>query len=202
MVCEERIAMNYLIIYSHFNTSSFNHALLEILTDTLGQSHTVRVRDLYALHFNPVLTEADTADLEKGTPPEDIRTEQELIRWADKLIFVYPIWWSGMPAMLKGYIDRVFAFGFTYTVDENGPRGLLAGKKVHIVNTTGADEETNKEYGVFQSMYNLTDIGIFSFCGMEVTGHNYFTAVPYITDDERRVMLSKFRSTVERMAQV
>ena len=192
--------MNYLIVYGHFNTSSFNRALLDILTGTLGASHNVKVRDLYDIHFNPVLTGADIKALEQGTPPADIQTEQELIRWADAIVFVYPIWWSGMPAILKGYIDRVFSFGFAYTVDETGPRGLLGDKKVYIVNTTGADEETNTEYGVFQSMHNLTDVGIFQFCGMEMAGHNYFTAVPYVTDDERRVMLSKFRSAIERLA--
>lgn len=192
--------MNYLIIYGHENPKSFNHALLEVLTGALGETHQLEVRDLHALHFNPVLTCADMEALEKGTPPADIQTEQDFVRWADVLIFLYPIWWSSMPALIKGYIDRVFSFGFAYTVDENGPRGLLTGKKVHIINTTGADEETNSEYGVFQSMHNLTDVGIFQFCGMEITGHNYFTAVPYVTDDERRVMLAKFRSTVERMA--
>jgi NAD(P)H dehydrogenase (quinone) len=48
-------------------------------------------------------------------------------------------------------------------------------------------------------MHNLTDVGLFQFCGMEMAGHNYFTAVPYITDDERRVMLSKFKSAVENL---
>ena len=192
--------MNYLIVYGHFNPSSFNRALLDILTGTLSASNNVNVRDLYGIHFNPVLTGADIEALEKGTPPADIKAEQDLIRWADAMIFVYPVWWSGMPAILKGYIDRVFSFGFAYTVDEAGPRGLLANKKVYIVNTTGADEETNTEYGVFQSMHNLTDVGIFQFCGMEMAGHNYFTAVPYVTDDERQVMLSKFRSAIERLA--
>jgi len=192
--------MNYLIVYGHFSPSSFNRALLDILTSTLGASHNVKVRDLYDLRFNPVLTGGDVEALEQGTPPTDIKTEQELIRWADAMVFVYPVWWSGMPAILKGYIDRVFSLGFAYTVDETGPRGLLGNKQVYIVNTTGADEETNTEYGVFQSMHNLTDIGIFQFCGMELAGHNYFTAVPYVTDDERQVMLSKFRSTIERLA--
>ena len=192
--------MNYLIVYGHFSPSSFNRALLDILTSTLGASHNVKVRDLYDLHFNPVLTGGDVEALEQGTPPADIQTEQEFIRWADAVVFVYPVWWSGMPAILKGYIDRVFSLGFAYTVDETGPRGLLGNKKVYIVNTTGADEETNTEYGVFQSIHNLTDVGIFQFCGMELAGHNYFTAVPYVTDDERRVMLSKFRSTIERLA--
>lgn len=192
--------MNYLIIYGHYNPNSFNHALLDILTATLGVEHKIEVRDLHTLHFNPVLTGADVEALEKGTPPPDIRVEQDLICWADALIFVYPVWWSSMPAIVKGYIDRVLSFGFAYTVDENGPRGLLTGKKVYIFNTTGADEETNSEYGVFQSMHNLTDMGIFQFCGMEIAGHNYFTAVPYVTDDERQVMLAKFRSAVERLA--
>jgi NAD(P)H dehydrogenase (quinone) len=191
--------MNYLIIYGHFSPESFNHALLEVLTGTLATAHNVKVRDLYALHFNPVLNGEDLEALGKGTPPADIQAEQDLVRWADVLIFVYPIWWSGMPAILKGYIDRVFSFGFAYTVDENGPRGLLGEKKVYIINTTGADEETNREYGVFQSMHNLTDVGVFQFCGMEMAGHNYFTAVPYVTDDERRVMISKFRSAIENL---
>jgi NAD(P)H dehydrogenase (quinone) len=192
--------MNYLVVYGHFSPTSFNHALLEILTGALGTAHNVKVRDLYALNFNPVLTGGDMEALEKGTPPTDIRVEQDLVRWADVLIFIYPIWWSSMPAILKGYIDRVFSFGFAYTVDETGPRGLLGDKKVYIVNTTGADEETNSQHGVFQSMHNLTDIGIFQFCGMEIAGHNYFTAVPYVTDDERRVMISKFRSAVENFS--
>lgn len=192
--------MNYLIIYGHFSPESFNHALLEVLTGSLTTAHNVKVRDLYALNFNPVLTGGDMEALEKGTPPADIQAEQDLICWADALIFVYPIWWSAMPAILKGYIDRVFSLGFAYTVEETGPRGLLEGKKVYIFNTTGADEDTNRECGVFQSMHNLNDIGIFQFCGMEMAGHNYFTAVPYVTDDERRVMLSKFRSAVENLA--
>ncbi len=194
-------SLNYLLIYAHYNPASFNRALLDILNTTLSAAHHVELRDLYALGFNPVLSAGDVEALEKGAPPPDIATEQNLIRRADVLVFVYPIWWSSMPAILKGYIDRVFSFGFAYTVDENGPQGLLEGKKVYLVNTTGADEETNSECGVFQSMHNLTDIGIFRFCGMEITGHHYFTAVPYVEDDERRVMLSKFRSAVEKMSQ-
>ncbi|MDR2861453.1 MAG: NAD(P)H-dependent oxidoreductase [Syntrophobacterales bacterium] len=191
--------MNCLVIYSHFNPGSFNHALLDVLTETLSKSHDVKVRDLYALSFNPVLTGEDMAGLEQGAPPPDIQTEQELIRWADALFFVFPIWWSGMPAIMKGYIDRVFSFGFAYMMDEKGPQGLLPGKKVYIINTTGADEETNKQCGVFQSIQNLIDMGIFQFCGMEVAGHQYFTAVDHVSAEERTVMISKFRSAIERL---
>lgn len=190
--------MNCLIIYSHFNPESFNHALVEVLTETLSKSHHVKIRDLYALSFNPVLTKQDMDGLERGAPPSDIQTEQELVRWADTLFFVFPIWWSSMPAIMKGYIDRIFSFGFAYMADEKGAQGLLQGKKVYLVNTTGADEDTNNRYGVFQSMQNLVDVGIFQFCGMEVVGHQYFAAVQHVSAEERTVMISKFRSAVER----
>jgi len=191
--------MNCLIIYSHFNPGSFNHALVEVLMETLGKSHQVKVRDLYALSFNPVLTVQDMEGLERGTPSPDVQAEQDLVRWADALFFVFPIWWSSMPAIMKGYIDRIFSFGFAYTMGEMGPQGLLQGKKVYLINTTGADEETNKQHGVFQGIQNLIDMGIFQFCGMEVAGHQYFAAVPYVSDEERTVMISKFRSVVERL---
>jgi NAD(P)H dehydrogenase (quinone) len=187
--------MKILIVYSHFNPASFNHALLKILQDNLGANNIIKTKDLYAENFNPVLTMADMLALEQGTPSPDIRAEQEFVEWADMIIFVYPIWWQSMPAILKGYIDRVFSFGFAYTVDESGPRGLLMGKKVYIVNTTGATEEENIQSGVFESIRKLTDIGIFSFCGMEVIGHHYLSGVPYVTDKERQKMLDGFSGT-------
>ena len=192
--------MNCLIIYSHFNPESFNHALVDVLAETLSKSrHDVKIRDLYALSFNPVLTKQDMEGLERGAPPPDIQAEQEFVRWADALFFVFPIWWSSMPAIMKGYIDRIFSFGFAYTADEKGPQGLLQGKKVYLINTTGADEETNTQHGVFQSMQNLVDTGIFQFCGMEVAGHQYFAAVQHVSAEERTVMISKFRSAIERL---
>jgi len=69
------------------------------------------LRDLYAMNFSPVLAAADFSAIQNGSVCDDVRAEQEQIRAADVLIVVYPLWWSGMPAMLKGYIDRVFSYG-------------------------------------------------------------------------------------------
>ncbi|GAA3319770.1 hypothetical protein GCM10020331_028030 [Ectobacillus funiculus] len=67
--------------------------------------------------------------LAQGTVPPDIHEEQEHISWADVIITIYPVWWTGLPAMLKGYFDRVLTSGFAYAYGENGPEQLLKGKR-------------------------------------------------------------------------
>lgn len=84
---------------------------------------------LYELNFNPVLGASDFISFSKGNTPEDIKEEQEHISWADSITFIYPVWWAGLPAILKGYVDRVFSHGFAYAYGENGIEKLLSGKK-------------------------------------------------------------------------
>ena len=128
--------MKYLIVYAHPNPKSFNHAILETISGELQKKKKeVKVRDLYKIGFNPVLSIKDLSAIEKGAVPKDIKKEQNYISKADTLIFIFPIWWSAMPAMLKGYIDRVFSLKFAYDITADGVIGLLKGKKVFIVST-------------------------------------------------------------------
>ncbi|MFH1018492.1 MAG: NAD(P)H-dependent oxidoreductase, partial [Pseudomonadota bacterium] len=107
--------MNHLIIYSHPNPKSFNHAILEEFSGALRDAgHEVRVRDLYAIGFKPVLQGSDLEQAGKRPPAEDICAEQAHISWADVITFIFPLWWAGMPAIAKGYLDRVFSEGFAY----------------------------------------------------------------------------------------
>src|ERR1700690_1841729 len=102
------IKVKSLIIYAHPNAASFNHAIMETISEELkGSNKDFNVRDLYKIGFNPILSAEDFVAIQNGTVPDDIKTEQNYIRSADTLIFIFPIWWSSMPAMLKGYIDRV-----------------------------------------------------------------------------------------------
>src|SRR5690606_40356054 len=105
------------------------------------QNHQVRVRDLYDLGFDPVLSPAELKQYEdeEKAISVDVKAEQEAILWADHIIFVYPTWWWSMPAILKGYFDRVFVPGFAFSVSEKGIEGLLKGKKAWIIQTTGSD---------------------------------------------------------------
>jgi len=190
--------MKILIIYCHPNPKSFNHAIKERAKKKLKDlGHEVRVRDLYALGFDPALSGKDFEAIHGGNIPESIRTEQEQIVWSDVMVFVHPVWWTGLPAVLKGYIDRVFSFGFAYIYKDGQPQGLLNGKKVFIVNTTGSPSEHYEETGMRDALKITSDIGIYQFCGFEVIDHVFFGAVPSVTDGVRKTYLTDLDRVIE-----
>ena len=189
--------MNHLLIYAHPNPNSFNHAVVQaIIGEFRKAGKELLLRDLYAMHFNPVLAAADFSAIQNGTVCEDVKAEQELIRATDVLIVVYPLWWSGMPAMLKGYIDRVFSYGFAYEINETGGVGLLTGKKVFLVTTTGASQEDYEQLDMHRSFAQTVDSGIFRFSGMKVIDHTSYASVPYVTVEDRKAMLEDIRTRV------
>ncbi len=182
--------MNHLIIYANHNDGSFNHAVKETIQQNLSaKGHHVTVRDLYHLNFNPVLTASDLAGIHSGNIPDDIRREQEFVKQADVLTFVYPVWWTGLPAILKGYIDRVFSFGFAYGFTARGLEGFLGGKKVVIFNTTGQPKELYINNGMYKAMAHTSDMGIFRFCAMEVLEHVYFPSIQSVNDETRQAYI-------------
>ena len=184
--------MKQLIIYSHPNPASFNHAILETFSGALRtQGDEVIVRDLYALGFDPVLKGADFEALHQGSVTADVKVEQDHIRWADAITFIFPVWWASMPAITKGYIDRVFSFGFAYTMGAEGLKGLLNGKKVLTISTHGAPEPYYANCGMHASMGQTIDEGIFRFSALEVLGHRYFGEVPSTTPEKRAEMLAQ-----------
>lgn len=184
--------MKNLIVYCHPNPKSFNHAILETYQEKLrNKDEEIVVRDLYDLNFEPILDGEDFSKFFSGEIPEDIKEEQKHIVWAEAITFIYPIWWFQMPAVLKGYIDRVFSKGFAYDLTEDGPVGLLSGKKVVIFNTTGGSQENYEKYGFKNALSTVHDIGIFGFCGMEVVRKEVFYEVPTVTDEERKEMLDR-----------
>ncbi len=191
--------MNHLIVYSHPNPKSFCHAILETAVKTLqSKGHEVVVRDLYALGFDPVLKGSDFVGFQSGNIPSDIKAEQEKISGAEVITFIYPIWWTGMPAMMKGYIDRVFSLGFAYAAGEWGPVGLLTEKKVIIFNTTGMAKELYDESGMFDAIKKTSGAGILNFCGLGVLEHKFFTSVPSTDDATRKGYLSEVNALMSQ----
>lgn len=187
--------MKYLIIYAHPNPVSFNHAIKTEIENALKKNTiSYAIRDLYDTKFHPILSANDFGFFKAGKVPADIQKEQEFIKNAEHLIFIYPIWWFSMPAVLKGYIDRVFSHGFAYSVDEKGIHGLLTNKKATIINTTGGLEENYKSAGFANALTLTTDTGIFGLCGMKIALHKFLYAVP-TTDNANRVkMLDEIKS--------
>src|SRR5690606_9805111 len=181
-----------LIVIAHPDPNSFNQAIKTHLVAALNeQNHWVKVRDLYALKFNPVLSldELKRYESQEGEVPIDVKAEQDEILWADHLIFIYPTWWWSMPAVMKGYIDRVFVPGFAFEVGDKGIEGLLEGKTAWIIQTTGSDQDYIEENGLDKMVKTPIEIGLFNFCGIDVVDHQILAGVPFVTDGEREEML-------------
>ncbi|MFC4306972.1 NAD(P)H-dependent oxidoreductase [Cohnella boryungensis] len=189
--------MNHLIVYAHPSSESFNHAVLDTTVSTLKEKgHQVTVRDLYTLGFQPVLKPEDTAALRAGQTPSDIKIEQEHIAQADAITFIYPIWWTGMPAILKGYIDRVFSYGFAYAYGETGIDKLLSGKKGLIINTHGTPKEIYDQIGMTEGLKVTSDIGILEFTGIEPVDHLLFGSVPSVGEEALKANLKQVQDKV------
>ncbi|THF84216.1 NAD(P)H-dependent oxidoreductase [Cohnella fermenti] len=131
--------MKTLVIYAHPNHESLSYAFLERVLKGLRDrpsGEEVQVLDLYAEGFDPVLVfNKEKRRRDMHSDPELARHREQLL-WADRIVLVYPIWWGRPPAILLGYIDRMFASGFAYR--DNGkllPEGLLKGKSVVCVST-------------------------------------------------------------------
>ncbi|WP_428912200.1 NAD(P)H-dependent oxidoreductase [Niallia sp. Krafla_26] len=189
--------MNHLIVYAHPHPESLNQAILERTVSALkNNGHKVTVRDLYELHFQPVLQREDTAAMKRGQIPEDILTEQEFINEADVITFIYPIWWTGLPAILKGYVDRVFAYGYAYASNEDGIIKLLRGKKGLIINTHGTPKEEYDEMGMTAGLKITSDMGIFDFTGIQPVDHLLFGSIGYLHKDKYNAILQKVEKTI------
>ncbi|MGC9120309.1 MAG: NAD(P)H-dependent oxidoreductase [Sulfurihydrogenibium sp.] len=186
--------MDYLIVYAHPNPASFNAAIKNTVEETIKQKgKTFETVDLYKINFDPVLKPADFEAIMSGKVLDDVKQQQELITKAETLVFIHPIWWYSMPAILKGYIDRVFSYGFAYKEEGNEIKPLLTDKKVIIINTLGEPKELFEQTGMAESL-RKTIGGIFEFCGMSVIHHKLFYAVPYVSDEERKSMLEEVKT--------
>lgn len=131
--------MKTLIIYTYPNHKSLNYAFLQEVIKGCEENpyiKEIQVVDLYAEKFNPLLEFNEHKRRRDMYRDPQLEKYREQITWADKIVFVYPIWWGRPPAMLMGYIDQLFAANFAYR-DKKGlfPDGLLAGKSVVCVST-------------------------------------------------------------------
>ena len=167
--------MKNLIVYAHPNSGSLNHFFKQTVLESLQESgEEIAVRDLNEINFNPVLSLDDMNGQRMGTVADDVQTEQDFITWADRIIFIYPIWWTGMPAIMKGYIDRVFSYGFAYRYDQGIQKGLLTGKKTIIINSHGKSNAEYEAMGMDKALILTSDTGIFTYSGLEIQQHFYF----------------------------
>src|SRR5260221_6508607 len=189
----EAMKKKVLIVYAHPEPSSLTRELVEVAAQTLQkQEHEVLLSDLYGMHWKAVFDEHDfpsRADPERlsfvtesghsyssGRQAIDIASEQRKLLAADAVILQFPLWWFGMPAILKGWVDRVFAYGLAYGFKGAGNRyrygeGGLKGKRALLCVTVGGPAKDYSARGINgpleQLLFPITH-GTLFFPGMDV----------------------------------
>lgn len=166
--------MHALIVVDHDDPRSLTRALAQQIAKGLSESdpsNTFEIADLHAEEFDPRFGVADWAvHHRESAPPADVLAEQARIERADALVLVYPVFWWSMPAMLKGWIDRVFSNGWAYDFDGDNTLKKLGRLRVHMVALGGADAGTYERHGYDTAMKAQIDHGIFDYCGATVAG--------------------------------
>jgi len=185
--------MKNLIIYSHSNPKSFTKAVFNSIQNALNEkSETLTVIDLYADNFNPVLIVDDNHRRRDICNDEYTLKYRKLIQDADHLIFVYPIWWHGFPAILKGFIDRVFASDFVYSFKNKKkgtlfPDGLMENKKISCFYTLDAPSIV----AYFDPGWLAIKYGLFRYCGFKIIKRYYISGLKHRDHEQRNRWLIK-----------
>ncbi|MFO1060675.1 MAG: NAD(P)H-dependent oxidoreductase [Dongiaceae bacterium] len=213
--------MRVLIVHAHPEPLSFNGAMTRTAVAALaGAGHEVVVSDLYAMGFDPVSgrhnfvtmkdpdyykqqeEEAFAADHD-GFAPE-IQAEMDKLFWCDALILQFPLWWFGLPAILKGWVDRVFAAGGRiYGRGKWYDRGVFAGKRAMCALTIGGPPPIYSERGLngpIASILFPINHGILYFTGFTVIEPFLVHAPARIGDAARAAELARYRDRVLGLA--
>jgi NAD(P)H dehydrogenase (quinone) len=159
--------LRILVVVDHPRPASLTHALAEAFLQGLtAAGHQPSVLDLYGEGFDPRMTPADEpdwADLAKTYSPE-VEAHMARIRAAEAMAFVFPVWWWGLPAMTKGYIDRVFNQGFAYGGDIKVPL-----RRIDWLGLAANDEAGFIKRGYLEALKTQALVGIANYCGVEDT---------------------------------
>lgn len=213
--------MNVLLVYAHPEPRSLNGSLKDFAIRRLeSNGHVVQISDLYAMKWKASLDANDSVErtddtrfapsadskhaFENGLQSEDIAREQQKLLWADAVIIQFPLWWFSMPAILKGWVERVFAYGFAYGVGEHsdthwGDRygeGTLAGKRAMLMVTAGGWESHYGPRGINGPMDDILfpiHHGILYYPGFDVLP-------PFVLYRTDRMEETKYEQACESLA--
>lgn len=192
--------MNILVILGHPDKNSFNHAIANIVIETLKTSgHSVIFHDLYAEEFDPMLGKEEIP--ENGIVSKEIQEYCKELQLADGIIVIHPNWWGQPPAILKGWIDRVFRPGVAYRFEEQDsgegvPIGLLHAEAALIFNTSNTEEK--REHAVFGDPLELLWKNcIFELCGVQEIKRRMFNIVITSSLEQRQEWLKEVKKTTE-----
>jgi len=205
-----------LIVFAHPDPQSYTAALKDAAVAELEAAGVeVTVSDLYAMgfaavagpddvtqrlseeHFNLALEQGNA--LAKGALAPEIVAEQDKLRAADLVIFQFPMWWFGFPAILKGWVDRVLSYKFAYGVDEWWDKGPFRDKRAMVAVTTGTPRSaysSDGRNGDIERILWSTEAGVLAICGFQVVPAFIAYGAPWIGDEGRAAQIAAYRRAV------
>ena len=212
--------MKVLIVFAHPEPASFSAALKNTAVSTLTrQGHEVLVSDLYAMNWQPALGEGDfvgeRADahyldlsreqehaFEHNAHAAVVRQEQEKLAAADLVLFHFPVWWFSMPAIMKGWVDRVFSRGFAYSTGRKYESGHFKGKRAMVCLTTGTAStlyEPNGIDGDLQAVLWPIHNGMLAYTGFTVLPPFAAWMPARVSEEERQCYLADYAERLETL---
>jgi NAD(P)H dehydrogenase (quinone) len=212
--------VNVLIVYAHPEPTSFAAALKDAAVRVLSTAgHQVEVSDLYGEGFNPVAGRHDftrvadpmrfhyqseqLAASRTGSFAGDLLREQDRLMRADLLVFVFPLWWGGLPAIVKGWFDRVCAYGVAYADGKRFAQGDFVGRRAILGLTTGGTVErfsADGSYGEMQDVLYPVRRCILEYLGLEVMEPFVAYASPRVSAEQRTEYLGSWEERLRATA--
>jgi len=190
--------MKHALIVAHPKERSLAMAMARRYADTAERlGHKVVIRDLYRMGFDPVLKASELPSGARVTPAPDVIDERQLLGDADVFAFFYPLWFNAPPAILKGYVDRVFCAGFGFEPAAGGAHSLLEGRQLISFTTSGAPEHWVQSSGAMDALMTLFDRHVAGVTGLEVVDHIHEGGVvPGLTDEALEAVLGRVGQVV------
>jgi len=187
-----------LVIYAHFDRSGHNGEVLKTVEECFRERELpYQVLDLYTSGFDPVLRAQDVRTRGKSETDATVRALQERIEAERDFVLIYPTWWTNVPAMLKGFYDRVFLVGFAFRYRPSGiPERLLRGRRALVITTTGGPAAYHRIVTLGRSIRVSTD-DVLGFSGFR-TRHLLIGHCRKLDETKRREIRRRVRRAVVR----
>lgn len=210
--------MNTLIVFAHPEPQSFCAAMKNAAADVLKEEGKVEISDLYAMRFKAVADDADFLKRENpnyfnyaleqrfaqknGTLSPDIVAELEKIERADFLLFIFPLFWFSVPAILKGYFDRVFVSGKAYGGKRIYNKGGFYGKRAMLAFSLGGHSGLfgkNAIHGEIEALLKPITQGTLGYVGLDVLEPFVAYHIPYLSFEERQNILHHWQHYLKHL---
>lgn len=186
------------IINGHPNKESFNFGVAEAYKNGAIESG-AEIKEIIItdLNFNPNLQFGYQKRMELEP---DLLEAWEMIQWADHLVWIHPVWWGGLPALMKGFIDRLFLPGLAYKYRENSVwwDKLLKGKTAHIITTI---DQPGWYYWLMYGRPSVNQLkkSTLEFCGIKPVKVTYLGIIRTSSKEQREIWLKKVRSLGQKL---